>query len=76
MGGFFTRFLEVEYWNEYLTEIGVVFLFHLQEGIRRYEVVHYLNDEVLDLCEKLSKCEFSSIKEMLKENEFYKDKIV
>ena len=39
-------FWEVEYWNEYLTEKGVVFLFHLQEGIRRYEVENYLNDEV------------------------------
>ena len=27
---FITRFLEIEYWNEYLTEKGVVFLFHLQ----------------------------------------------
>jgi hypothetical protein len=73
---FITRFLEIEYWNEYLTEKGVVFLFHLQEGIRRYEVENFLNDEVLALCEKLCECEFSSIKEMLKENEFYKDKIV
>lgn len=73
---FISRFLEVEYWNEYLTDDGVVFLFHLQDGIRRYEVENYSNDEVLALCGKLCEYEFSSIKDMLKENEFYKDKIV
>ena len=73
---FITQYLEVEYWNEYLTEDGVVFLFHLKEGIKRYEVRHYSNDEVLALCEKLCECKFSSIKDMLIENEFYKDKII
>ncbi len=62
-------------WNEYLTENGVVFLFHLEDGIKRYELHDYENDEVLHLCEKLSECKFSSIKTMLLDNNFYRDKI-
>ena len=61
--------LEFEYWNEYLTENGAVFLFHLQEGIKRYEV----NDEVLGLCERLCDCKFESIKRMLSDNQIYKN---
>lgn len=34
-------YLEVEYWNEYLTEDKVIFLFHLQDGFKRYEVKDY-----------------------------------
>ena len=59
-----------------MTDDGVVFLFHLHDGIRRYVVENYSNDEVLTLCGKLCECEFSSVKDMLKENEFYKNKIV
>lgn len=64
--------LDVEYWNEYLTEDGVVFVFHLQEGIKRYEVHDFENNEVLSLCEKLCECKFESIKSMLMGNHFYK----
>ena len=64
--------LEVEYWNEYLTEDKVVFLFHLQDGFKRYEVDNYVNDEVLHLCEELCNCGFESIKKMLSDNGFYK----
>ncbi len=35
---FVKKHLEVGCWNEYLTDNGVVFLFHLQDGIKRYEV--------------------------------------
>ncbi len=69
---FITGHLELEYWNEYLTDDGVVFLFHLQEGIKRYEVHNFENEEVLALCEKLCKCKFESIKSMLLGNRFYK----
>ena len=50
---FISAHLEFEYWNEYLTENGAVFLFHLQDGIKRYEVNGFLNDEVLGVCERL-----------------------
>ena len=43
----------------------VVFLFCLQDGIKRFEVENYQNDQVLKLCEKLCDCKFDSIKEML-----------
>jgi len=72
---FISDFLELGYWNEYLTEEGVVFLFHLEEGIKRYEVKEYKNDEVLALCENLCGRKFGSIKDMLKQNHYYNDKI-
>ena len=68
---FIANRLELGYWNEYLTEYGVVFLFHLEKGIIRYEVYDYDNDEVLSLCEKLCECKFESIYAMLKGNHFY-----
>ena len=67
--------LETGYWNEYLTDQGVVFLFHLKDGIKRYEVYDYDNDEVLGLCETLCECKFGSLKAMLAGNHFYRDKI-
>ncbi len=51
------------------------FLFHLQDGFHRYVVYDYAHEEVLQLCEKLCECEFGSIKDMLKGNHFYRDKI-
>lgn len=67
--------LERGYWNEYLSDSGVIFLFHLEDGIKRYDVKDYDNDEVLSLCEELCECKFTSIKDMLKENHYYSDKI-
>lgn len=69
---FIKQYLELGYWNEYLTEDRVVFLFHLEDGIERYVVYNYENSEVLALCEKLCECKFESIREMLEGNHFYK----
>lgn len=69
---FITRYLELGYWNEYITENEVVFLFHLEDGIKRYEVYDCDNDEVLALCEKLCECKFESLKEMLVGNHYYR----
>lgn len=69
---FIKEHLEVEYWNEYLTENKVIFLFHLEDGFKRYEVNDYMNNEVLSLCERLCDCKFLSIKQMLSGNSFYK----
>ncbi len=73
--GFISKHLEVEYWNEYITDKDVVFLFHLPDGIKRYKVDNFENDEVLALCEKLCDCKFESIKSMLMGNNFYKEKM-
>ena len=73
---FIVQHLEIGYWNEYLTGQEVIFLFHLDSGIKRYCVENYYNDEVLTLCEKLCERKFTSIKDMLKENHFYSDKII
>ena len=70
---FIKKHLEVEYWNEYLTHDKVVFLFHLQDGFKRFEVENFNNEEVLQLCEKLCNCKFESIKKMLSDNWFYKE---
>ena len=69
---FITGNLELGYWNEYLTENEVVFLFHLEDGIKRYEVYNFEDDEVLALCERLCECKFDSIKAMLVGNHYYK----
>lgn len=67
--------LEVEYWNEYITDDEIIFIFHLKDGFRRYVVKNFENDEVLRLCEKLCNCKFESIEEMMKDNKFYKEKL-
>ena len=68
---FIKKHLEIEFWNEYLAEDKVVFLFHLVDGFKRYEVQNYVNDEVLRLCEQLCNSKFESIKKMLSDNSFY-----
>ena len=60
------------YWNEYLQEDSVVFLFQLPDGFRRYEVYDFRNEEVLSLCNKLCGCTFPSLREMLMENALYR----
>lgn len=69
---FVKKHLEVGYWNEYLTDNSVVFLFHLQDGIKRYEVYDFIDSDVLGLCENLCECKFESLKSMLMRNHFYK----
>ena len=73
---FISSHLELEYWNEYLAEDKVIFLFHLPEGIKRYEVYNFENDEVLALCERLCDCKFESLESMLTGNHFYKKVLV
>lgn len=72
---FISEHLKLGYWNEYITENYVVFLFHLHDGIKRYEVYNFENDEVLKICENLCECKFESLKTMLSGNYFYKDKM-
>ncbi|MDE6280417.1 MAG: hypothetical protein K2M15_01275 [Oscillospiraceae bacterium] len=72
---FISQCLEAGYWNEYLSDEGVIFLFHLEDGLKRYVVKDYRNDEVLSLCEKLCERKFNSLKDMLRENHYYCDKM-
>lgn len=71
---FISEQLQFEYWNEYIADNHVVFLFHLKDGIKRYEVYNFQNEEVLKLCKELCNCRFGSIRKMLEGNRFYKDK--
>ena len=43
----------------------------VNDGFKRYEVENFINNEVLELCEKLCDCKFESIKKMLSDNVFY-----
>lgn len=72
---YISKHLKTGYWNEYLDGNIVVFLFHLQDGIKRFEVFDYSDDDVLKLCEKLCDRKFDSLKIMLSDNHFYKNKI-
>lgn len=72
---FISNHLQLEYWNEYLIGDEVVFIFHLQDGIKKFKVENYENVEVLKLCEKLCDCRFESIKKMLLGNWFYREMI-
>lgn len=72
---FVSSHLKLEYWNEYFIGNKVVFLFQLQDGVKRFEVENYKNGQVLKLCEKMCGCKFESIKSMLLENWFYKEKL-
>ncbi len=44
----------------------------MQDGIHRYEVTDFENEEVLLQCEALCNRKFGSIKNMLLSNKFYK----
>lgn len=72
---FIYEHLEIDFWNEYIREDEVVFIFHLESGFKKYIVKDFENPEVLNLCEKLCGCKFESIKSMLIDNDFYKNKI-
>ena len=72
---FVYKHLKVEFWNEYITESEIIFIFHLKDGFKRYVVKNFENDEVLKLCEELCNCKFESIEKMIKDNKFYKEKL-
>lgn len=69
---FIIEHLAEGYWNEYLAGDRAVFLFCLQDGVRKYKADNFQNDEVLAICEELCECRFGSLKEMLAGNHFYK----
>lgn len=68
---YISKHLKSGYWNEYFVNDKIVFLFHIDSGIQRYEVSNYDHNKVLKLCEKLCECKFNSLKEMLLGNWFY-----
>lgn len=68
---FIVKHLEIGYWNEYIAKDKIVFIFRLSDGIKRYEVQDFQNDEVLELCERLCGCKFISLRKMLCDNHYY-----
>ncbi len=68
---FIFRNLENGYWNEYLGK-EIVFIFKFNDSeIKRYVLNKNNEKEILKLCCDFAECNFNSIEEMLKENEFY-----
>lgn len=68
---FIVKHLEIGYWNEYIAKGKIIFVFQLSDGVKRYEVNNFQDDEVLSLCERLCGCKFVSLKKMLCDNHFY-----
>lgn len=64
--------LKENYWNEYITDDKVVFLFKFNGKIERYEVYNFDSSEVLQLCESLCEQKFASLQTMLEGNKYYK----
>lgn len=63
------------YWNEYIGE-DIVFIFKFNNGkVKRYVLSQENNNEILQLCCEFADTKFSSIKDMLADNKFYKDKL-
>ena len=59
-------------WNEYVNGEEIVFLFRTEEGMGKYVVKIGENEEVLRLCEKMSRHRYDSLLAMLKANPFYR----
>lgn len=71
---FVYKHLAEEYWNEYITEDEIIFIFHLKNGFKRYVVKNFDNDEVLKLCEEFCDRKFESLEKLIKDNDFYREK--
>ena len=64
--------LKPGFWNEWLNNERVYFLFRFKNGdFRGYELSEKNEEEILKLCKAFANTDFKSIKDMLMENEFY-----
>lgn len=68
---FIYQALQNGFWNEYLGK-EIVFIFKFKDRTIKKFVLDKNNEkEILNLCCNFAECNFSSIMEMLRENEFY-----
>lgn len=68
--------LSVGYWNEYLIDDTIVFLFKENETtVKKYILSKDNNEEVLYMCCSYAEAEFPSIRKMFLETPFYADKL-
>lgn len=68
---FIYQSLQNGFWNEYLGK-EIVFIFKFKDGtIKKFVLDNDNEKEILNLCCNFAECNFSSIMEMLRDNEFY-----
>ena len=72
---FIYRNLESGFWNDYIGD-DIVFIFKFDNGVIKKYILDSLNEnEILELCCRFAETKFNSIKDMLLDNDFYKDKV-
>ena len=73
---YITENLKNGFWNEYVGQ-DIIFIFKFNDGrVERYVLSEENHNQILKLCCKFAQTEFKSIKDMLINNKFYKDKII
>ena len=68
---FIIQNLEPGYWNEYLGERFVFIFKYPDNSIRKYIYNENNEQEILNLCSEFAEYKFTSIMQMLKDNDFY-----
>lgn len=64
--------LEAGYWNEYLGDKFIFIFKYPDSTVKKYIYSKENEQEILELCCRFAEYKFSSIKDMLMGNEFYK----
>lgn len=62
------------FWNEYVGEEGkiIVFIFKFNNGeVKRFQLDNTNEQEILKLCSEFAKTEFTSIRKMILDNDYY-----
>ena len=73
---FICRELKSGFWNEYIGDNKIVFIFKFENGeIKKYIFDDSNNTEILNLCCEFANTKFGSIKEMILGNKFYKETV-
>jgi len=72
---FVIKNMQLGFWNEYIGE-EIVFIFKYKDGkTEKYILDEENHDLILKLCCEFADAKFTSIKDMLLDNDFYKDKL-
>ncbi len=73
---FIVENLEVGYWNEYIIDDKIVFMFKEIDGLlNKYVLSEENNEQILNKCSKFAEANFASIRQMFLDTPFYSDKL-